>query len=184
MMDLVGTVVQGLEDLRIQQTDQKIEGRIVVRDHGIEGAFPLSQGIEVHIIVIRDGLDLRQVKRRQPHGGADQDGLCCFPGRLFVNLVLPQRYALRVFLFHGAEQHIQRRKVFLIFLFHLGIFQHSHDHGKILLIRRRLLMEHEDDGLEKRCLRLSPERVRLMASLGRGRLDQRVHQLQRVLFVL
>ena len=44
-------------------------------------------------------------------------------------------------------------------------------------------MQHEDNGLEQSCFGLRPERVRLMAAFGRGRLDQRVHQLQRVLFI-
>lgn len=41
-MDLVGTVVQRLEYLGVQQADEEIEGRIIIRNHGIEGTFPLA----------------------------------------------------------------------------------------------------------------------------------------------
>ena len=42
VVELVSAVVQRLEDLRIQQADKKIEGRVIIRDHGIEGTFPLA----------------------------------------------------------------------------------------------------------------------------------------------
>ena len=41
-MDLVCAVVKGLEDLGVQQADEEIEGRIIIRNHGIEGTFPLA----------------------------------------------------------------------------------------------------------------------------------------------
>ena len=78
MVDLVGTVVKRLEYLGVQQTDEEIEGRIIIRDHGLEGTFFLSQGIQVHVIMVGDGLDLRQVEGSQPHSGADQDAFCRF----------------------------------------------------------------------------------------------------------
>ena len=42
MVDLVGTVVKRLEYLGVQQADEEIEGRIIIRDHGIEGALFLA----------------------------------------------------------------------------------------------------------------------------------------------
>ena len=51
MVDLVGAVIEGLERLGIEQTHQKIEGAVVVRDDGVQGAFPLPQGVEIHVIV-------------------------------------------------------------------------------------------------------------------------------------
>ena len=108
VVDLVGAVVQRLEDLRIQQANEKIEGRIVVRDHRIKGTFLLTQGVEIHIVMIRDGLDLRQVERCQAYSGADQDALGSLSCSLFENLILPQGYTFRLFSFHCAEQQVQR----------------------------------------------------------------------------
>ena len=42
MVDLVGAVVQRLKYLGIQQADEEIEGRVIIRDYGIEGAFFLA----------------------------------------------------------------------------------------------------------------------------------------------
>ena len=76
MVQLVCTVVKRLEYLGVQQAYQKVEGRIIIRDHGIEGALFLAQCVQVHIVMVRDRLDLWQVEGSQPHSGADQDAFC------------------------------------------------------------------------------------------------------------
>ena len=70
-----------------------------------------------------------------------------------------------------------------IFLAHLGIFQHAHDHREILLVFRRFLKQHEDDGLQERGFGFGPERIGLVAALRRGGLDQVIDQLQYVFFI-
>ena len=70
-----------------------------------------------------------------------------------------------------------------IFLAHLGVFQHAHDHREVLLIFRCFLKQHEDDGLQECGFGLRPERIGLVAALRRGGLDQVIDQLQHVLFV-
>ncbi len=39
MVDLVRTVVKRLEYLGVQQADEEVEGRVIIRDHGIQSAF-------------------------------------------------------------------------------------------------------------------------------------------------
>lgn len=69
MVDLIGAVVEGLKRLGIEQADQKIVGIIVVWDDGIKRHLLLAQGIEVHVIVVGDGLDLGQIEGGQAHSG-------------------------------------------------------------------------------------------------------------------
>ena len=108
MVDLVGAVVQRLKYLGIQQADEEIEGRVIIRDYGIEGAFFLSQGIQVHVIMVGDGLDLRQIEWGQPHGGAYQNTFRCLARRLLEYLILPQGHTFRTLMFHRLKQQIQR----------------------------------------------------------------------------
>ena len=75
MMDLVGAVVEGLECLGVEQAYQKVKSRIVVRYDGIQCALLLPQGVEVHIVMVCDGLDLGQVEGGQPDGGGHEYGL-------------------------------------------------------------------------------------------------------------
>ena len=76
MVNLVGTVIERLKHLGIQQRDQKREAVIIVWDHSIERHLPLPQRVQIHVIVVRDGLDLGQIKRCQPHRRRHQNGFC------------------------------------------------------------------------------------------------------------
>ena len=75
-MDLVCAVVKGLEDLGVQQADEEVEGRIIIRDDGVQSALSLSQRVEIHVIMVGDGFDLRQIEGRQPHSGRHQNRFC------------------------------------------------------------------------------------------------------------
>ena len=48
---------------------------IIVRYDSVQRTFLLSQGVEVHVIVVCDGLDLGQVEGGQPDGGGHEDRL-------------------------------------------------------------------------------------------------------------
>ena len=69
MMDLVRAVIKRLKRLGIEQGYQEIEGVVVVRDYRVESAFLFPQGIEIHIVVICNGPDLRQIERSQTDSG-------------------------------------------------------------------------------------------------------------------
>ena len=77
MVDLVGAVVQCLEYLGVQQADEEVEGRVIIRDHGIQSALSLSQRVEIHVIMVGDSFDLRQIEGRQPHSGTHQNAFRC-----------------------------------------------------------------------------------------------------------
>ena len=183
MVDLVSTVIEGLERLGVEQGHQEVKRVVVVRDHGIEGHLFLSQGVEIHVVVVGDRLDLRQIEGRQPHGGGDQDALGGLARGHLKDPVLVDSHAVGVVPLHGLEQQIQRGDVLLVLLLHLRILQHPHDHGKVLLILWGLMKQHKDDGLEERRLGLGPEWIGLMAVLGGGGLDKVIDQPQGVLFI-
>lgn len=52
-MDLVCAVVKGLEDLGVQQADEEVEGRIIIRDDGVQSALSLSQRVEIFVSIVR-----------------------------------------------------------------------------------------------------------------------------------
>ena len=73
VVDLVGAVIEGLERLGVEQTHQKIETVVIVGYDCIEGALLFSQRVQVHIVPVRDGLNLRQIEGSQPHSGRHKD---------------------------------------------------------------------------------------------------------------
>ena len=107
MVDLIGAVVEGLERLGVEQGHQEVKRVVVVRDHGIEGHLFLSQGVEIHVVVVGDRLDLRQIEGRQPHGGGDQDALGGLARGHLKDPVLVDSHAVGVVPLHGLEQQIQ-----------------------------------------------------------------------------
>ena len=133
--------------------------------------------------MVGDGLDLGQVEGGQADGGGDQNALGGLSRSHLKDLILMDSHAVGVLPFYGLEQQIQWRDIFLVLFLHLGVFQHPHDHGEVLLILWGLLKQHEDDGLQQRGLRLGPEGVGLMAALWRGGLDEVIDQPQGVLLV-
>ena len=183
VVDLVRAVVEGMEHLGIKQTYQEVIGIVIVRDNSVQGTFLLSQRVQIHIVVVRDGPDLGQVKGGQTHSGGHKDALGSLARRHLKDLILPDGDAVRLLPFNGAEQQIQRRDVVLVVLFYLRVFQHPHDHGKVLLGLRRLLKQHEDDGLQQRRFGLGPERIRLMAVLGCCGLNEVIDKPQGILLV-
>ena len=108
VVDLVCTVVEGLEHLGIKQTYQKVIGIVIVRDNSVQGTFLLSQRVQIHIVVVRDGPDLGQIEGRQTHGGGHEDAFGSFARGHLKDLILPDGDAVRLFPLHGAEQQIQR----------------------------------------------------------------------------
>ena len=115
MVDLVCTVVKRLEYLGVQQAYQKVEGRIIVRDHGIEGALFLAQCVQVHIVMVRDRLDLRQVEGSQPHSGADQDAFCRL-ARNELSRTFLQNKKLSTTLFFGYRKLVLYMYLYIIIL--------------------------------------------------------------------
>ena len=97
VVDLVRAVVEGLEHLGVKQAHQKVVGCVIVRDHGVQGAFLLPQGIEVHVVVVRDGPDLGQIEGRQTHGGGHEDAFGSFARGHLKDLILPDGDAVRLF---------------------------------------------------------------------------------------
>ena len=182
-MNVIRAVVQLLKDLRIQHTDEVIERRIVVRDHSKQRRSLLPERPDVQLVLRRQRPDLLQVERRQPHRQRDQDGLCGLARRLLVDLVLPHRDVPGLRALQRGKQHVQRRLIPGVLLSHIGILQHGHDHGEVLLLRRRFGQQIEQDRFQQRRLRLLPERIAGRSGSGRGVADQVGDQLEHVLLI-
>lgn len=75
MVNLIGAVVEGLERLGVKQAHQKVKRLVIIRYDSVQRTLLLSQSVEVHVIVVCDGLDLGQIERSQPDGGGHEDRL-------------------------------------------------------------------------------------------------------------
>jgi len=183
VVDLVCAVIEGLECLRVKQTHKEIKCVVVVGNDSVKSHFLLAQRVKVHVVMVGQGLDLRQIKGRETDSRTHQNRLCGFARGQFEHLILPDGNAVRFSAFYGFKEQIEWGHMSFIFLAHLGVFQHAHDHREVLLVFWGFLKQHEDDGLQERGFGFGPEWIGFVAALRRGGLDQVIDQLQHVFFV-
>ena len=172
-----------MERLRVKQAYKEIERVVVIWDNSVERDLFLAQRVKVHVVMVGQGLNLRQIERREADSRTHQDRFRSLASGQFENLILPDSDAVRFSALYGFKEQIEWGHMPFIFLAHLGAFQHAHDHREVLLVFRGFLKQHEDDRLQECGFGFGPERIGLVAALRRGGLDQVVDQLQHVLFV-
>ena len=103
VVDLVCAVIKGLERLRVKQTHKEVERVIIVGNDSVKSHFLLTQRVKVHIVVVGQGLDLRQIKWRETDSRTHQDRFCGFARGQFENLILPDGDAVRFSAFNGFK---------------------------------------------------------------------------------
>ena len=183
LVHMVGLIVQLLDDLGVEHTDEIRERSIVVGDDGEDGRLPLPDLPYVHIVMVGDGADLVHVERRQANGQRDVDAFGGLARRLFVDAVLLDGDMVRVIHAQVVEQHVQRGFVGFLLLLHIRVGQHPDDHAEVLLVLRRFVQEVEHQGFQQRGLRFLPEGVAAGCVLRRGVADQVRNEPQHVLIV-
>ena len=72
-MDLVGTVIERLKRLRVKQAYKEIERVVVIWDNSVERDLFLAQRVKVHVVMVGQGLNLRQIERREADSRTHQD---------------------------------------------------------------------------------------------------------------
>ena len=78
VVDLVCAVIQGLERLRVKQAYKEIERVVVIWDNSVERDLFFSQRVKVHVVMVGQGLDLRQIKGCETDSRTHQDRFCGF----------------------------------------------------------------------------------------------------------
>ena len=78
MVDLVCAVIQGLERLRVKQTHKEVERVVVVWNDSVKCNFLFAQRVKVHIVMVGQGLDLRQIKGCKTDSRTHQNRFCGF----------------------------------------------------------------------------------------------------------
>ena len=78
VMNLVCAVIEGLERLRVKQTHKEIERIIIIWNDSVECDLFFAQCVEIHIVMVGQGLDLRQIKGRETDSRTHQNRFCGF----------------------------------------------------------------------------------------------------------
>ena len=78
VVDLVCAVLEGLKRLCVKQTHKEIKRVVVVGNDSVKSHFLLAQRVKVHIVMVGQGLDLRQIKGCKTDSRTHQDRFCGF----------------------------------------------------------------------------------------------------------
>ena len=155
----VRLTVQRLDKLRVNHTDQIVEGFVRIRDAAEQRNFALAQFLQMQFVRHSQLGNRRQVERGKAHTHADQNGFCGLASRLFENAVLLTSDAVGFTHFQALEQDVQRGLVVVIILMDLGRRNHFHDHREVLFFGRGLVQQVQHKGLEQGGFGFFPEGV-------------------------
>ena len=151
--------VQCLDELRINHTDQIIQGFIRIRDTAEQCNLAFAQFLQVQFVRHRQLGDGWQVKRGKAHTYTYQNRFRRFARRLFENAVLLTSDAVGFTHFQALEQDVQRGLVVVIVLVDFGGGYHLHHHREVLFFGRGLVQQVQHKGLQQGRFGLFPERV-------------------------
>ena len=151
--------VQCLDELRINHTDQIIQGFIRIRDTAEQCNLAFAQFLQVQFVRHGQLGDGRQIERGKAHTHADEDRFRGLASRLFENAVLLTSDAVGFTHFQALEQDVQRGLVVVIILVDFGGGNHFHYHREVLFFGRGLVQQVQHKGLEQRSFGLFPEGV-------------------------
>ena len=96
-----------LNDLRIQHADDVGERRVIIGNDRKDRSFLISDPSNLHIIMVRDMLDLLEVESGQAHGKGYIDTFRRFASTLLVNTVLLYGNMIRIIRRQLVEQQIE-----------------------------------------------------------------------------
>jgi len=155
----VRLTVQRLDKLRVNHTDQIVEGFVRIRDAAEQRNFALAQFLQVQFVRHRQLGDGWQVKRGKAHTYTYQNRFRRFACRLFENAVLLTGDAVGLTHFQTLEQDVQRGLVVVVILVDFSGSDHLHYHREVLFFGRGLVQQVQHKGLEQGSFGLFPEGV-------------------------
>ena len=182
-MHNVSRIIELLEKLRVEHTYNEVEAGIVVRDDRKHGGFSFSHQRQLQFVVLGDGGERFQVELLQAGDQRDLNGFQSLAAAGVIAPIVFQGDVLRTSVLQLLEQDIQRRDVVFVILLDLAVADHIHDHGEVLFLLRRFVVqiEHQRQQEHRRCL--IPERVLRLTALRRGVLEQVRYQPLNVVVV-
>ena len=135
-----------IEQLGVAHGDQEVKAIVRVAHNQEQGGFPVSQGIQLQLVVGSDLPQLRNVEHGKARTAGNQDGFCGFARSQLVLFVLADGEV--VGLLASSASNIRSTGVFelLVILPHPHLIVELDGGGEILLPRGPLVVEFPNKG--------------------------------------
>ena len=162
----VGLIVELLKQLGIKHTHDEIEGTVVIGNYGEYRRFLFADLPQIHFIALGNAGQRIQIELFQTGDKGNLDGFQRLSAAGVIRPIILEGDMLRVSFLQSLKKLIENRLILLVVLLYIAGSDHLHNHGKVLLIGRSLIMEIADKGLKQHGCRLIPERVLCLRTFG------------------
>ena len=181
VVNVICFIAQKVEELGIHDCHDEIEGVIGIGNDDEQRRLPVSDGVQLHLIVAHQLPQLCNVEGRKPCTAGNQNRLCGFARRQLVFAVLLDRKVVRVAGFQLIEHDIHRVLEGLIVLSGFRGIDHFEQGSKVFLVVGCLVPDVTDEGCIVQLFRLHPKIFAGFIAISLRVDDDRIDQLEDVL---
>ena len=150
---IVRFFAQKVEQLGVAHGDQEVKAIVRVAHNEEQGGFPVSQGVQLQLVVGSDLPQLRNVEHGKARTAGNQDGFCGFARSQLVFFVLADGEVVGN---HGPparQTSGPRGFVLLVILPDLHRVDQLDEGGEILFLHRGLIVDIPNEGAVQKRLR-------------------------------
>ena len=181
VVNVICFVAEKVEELGIHDRHDEIEGVIGIGNDDEQRRLPVSDGVQLHLIVAHQLPQLCDVEGRKPCAAGNQDRFRGFSRRQLVFAVLLDRKVVRVAGFQLVEHDIHRVLEGLIVLSGFRGIDHFEQGSKVFLVIGCLVPDVADESCVVELFRLDPEIFAGLITVSLRIDDNRIDQLEDVL---
>ena len=181
VVNVICFIAQKVEELGIHDCHDEIEGVIGIGNDDEQRRLPVSDCVQLHLIVAHQLPQLCDVEGRKPCTAGNQNRLSGFARRQLVFAVLLDRKVVRVAGFQLIEHDIHGVLECLIVLSGFRGIDHFEQGSKVFLVIGCLIPDVADESCVVELFRLDPEIFAGLIAVSLRVDDDRIDQLEDVL---
>jgi len=181
VVDIICLVTKQIEHLGVHNCHDEIEGVICIGDDYEQSRFPVSECVQLHLIIAHQLTEFRDVKWGKPCAAGNQDRLGCFASRQLVFEVLLHSKVIRVTGFQLIEHDVYGIFEGLIVFSGFGGVDHFEQGSKVFLVIWCFVPDVADEGCVVQLFCLHPEILAGLIAISLRIDDDRIDQFEDVL---
>lgn len=138
---IVGFFAEQIEKLGITHGDQEVKAVIRITHNEEQSSFPVSQSIQLQLIISRDLTQLCNVEHGKASAAGNQNRLGCFSGGQLIFLILAHRKVVWLLGFQCIKHQVYGVFELLVILTDFHGVDELNEGGEVLFLHRSLIMD-------------------------------------------
>ncbi len=138
---IVGFFAEQVEKLGIAHGNKEVEAIVSITHDEEQGSFPVSQSVQLQLIIGRDLTQLCNVEYRKARTTGNQDRLGCFSSGQLIFLILAHRKVVWLLGFQCVKHQVYGVFELLVILPDFHGVDELNEGGEVLLLHRSLIVD-------------------------------------------